>query len=106
MPCQAPTSEACGFLELKLECLRIHNLEAARKTHEQLPGCILHCPTLDGRNAILRGHRLTVVPKEPVAQRERVRELVAADLVLLEHLRPDLTTCIGSKQCVVDHIAV
>ena len=44
--------------------------------------------------------------KQPVAQSERMRELVGGDLVLADHLRLDLALLVGGEQRVVDHVAV
>ena len=43
---------------------------------------------------------------EAIAQRKRVRQLVAAQLVLVHHLRLDLKLGIGGEQRVVDHVPV
>jgi hypothetical protein len=46
------------------------------------------------------------VELEPVAQRERVRELILAHFVLVHHLRLDLELLVHREQRVVHHVAV
>src|SRR5262249_31661689 len=46
------------------------------------------------------------MPQEPVAQGQCIGELVGADLVLVHHLRPDLTLRVHSEERVVDHVAM
>jgi hypothetical protein len=63
-------------------------------------------PALDRGDRILGGHRLAIVPLQPVAQGEGIGEVIVTDLVRIDHLGLHVQVLIQREQRVVDQIAV
>jgi len=74
--------------------------------HEELSEHVALAPALDGRHAVLGGHRSPVMPVEAVAERDGVNEPVVAQGIAFGHLRLDVEIRIRGEQRVIDRIAV
>ena len=98
--------EARRLVDHDLERPGTDDLDVLDERHQLLAHRVFGRPALDRGDAVLGGDGLAVVPHEAVAQRERVRELVLADLVLVHHLRLDLALGVHGEERVVDHVAV
>jgi hypothetical protein len=98
--------EAVGLLEPHDERLGVHRLQFGDEAHELLAHAVAHAPALQRGDAVLRRHRLAVVPFEPVAQREGPSELVVTYAPRVDHLRFDGELLVERKQRIVDHHAV
>ncbi len=98
--------QAERLLQLEHEALPVRGLQLAGGGEHELAERILLAPADQRGNAVLRGHRRTVVEAEAVAQREAVLHGIAADRVLVDHLRLDLQVGVGGEERVPHQVGV
>src|SRR2546426_11674246 len=98
--------EAERLGEVEGEGLLVLSSDLAGMGGEQLAQRIALAPSLDRLDRVLGDDRLTVVPLEAVAQRERPLHALVPRGPLVDHLRLDLEILVGAEERVVDEIAV
>ena len=94
------------LLEHDLEGPGIDDLVLLQRLRELLAHRVARRPALQRGDAILRRHRLAVVPFQPVAQLEGPGQAVVAGRPAVDHLRLDLELLVHGEQRVVEHVAV
>jgi hypothetical protein len=98
-------NQAVGFFQLQRDGLRVGGLQARGKVHELLAHAVACAPAFQRGNAIFRRDGFAIMPFEPVAEGERISELVVGNFPI-RHLRLDLEIGIRRQQRVINHVAV
>ena len=93
---------AVGLVEHHAERLVVDGLLALDEREQPLADIVARRPALERGDHVLGGDRRSVMKFQPVAQRERVGELVRADLVFADHLRLRIELVVVAEQRVVD----
>ena len=98
--------QAIGLLQHDLERLVVHGLEAGDEAQQFYAQRVARAPAFQRGDAVLRRHRLAVVPFEAVAEREGVDELVRTQREAVDHLRLGHELVVHGEQRVPHHVAV